>query len=98
MSEEIPTEYQEILHHLHSDVFFERLKDHLDPDGRSDLNEADASDLLDLARRLIGDDVSPTVDGDVIQKLLEYGEFRDSLVKATGKFAHHSSKELDTDA
>ena len=43
MPDEILKEYQAILDQLHSDVFLQHLTDHLDPDGKSDWNEADAS-------------------------------------------------------
>lgn len=94
MPEGIQKEYQEILHQIHSDVFLERLKDHLDSDGRTDFLENDASDLLDLARRLIGDDVPALVDDEVIQKLLEDSEIRDDLLKATRSLMKHQSKEV----
>lgn len=83
MPEGIPREYQAILDQLHSDVFLNLLKDHLDPVDRSDLNENETSELIELVRRLVGDDVSASVDDEVIQKLLEDDEFRKKLLEAT---------------
>ncbi|KAA0139163.1 hypothetical protein FYZ48_11015 [Gimesia chilikensis] len=86
MSEVTPTEYQDILNQIHSNVFWERLKDHLDPVDRSDLIENDASDLNDLVRRLLVEDESPSIEREVIQKFLEDEEIRDDLLKATRSF------------
>tara|TARA_R110002167_G_scaffold207033_2_gene411209 strand:+ start:5469 stop:5744 length:276 start_codon:yes stop_codon:yes gene_type:complete len=83
MSGEIEKEYQAILNQLHSNVFLERLTDQLDPDGKSDWDEADSSELNDLARRLLVEDASPSIDNEVIQKLLEDEEFRNNLLEAT---------------
>lgn len=83
MPDGIQKEYQEILDQIHSNLFLERLKHHLDQDSRSDLNEADSSDLIDLARRLLVEDASPSIDNEVIQKLLEDEEFRNNLLEAT---------------
>ncbi|QDU05931.1 hypothetical protein V6x_56750 [Gimesia chilikensis] len=93
MSEEIPTEYQEILHQIHSNVFLERLKDHLDPVDRRYLNEGDASDLNDLVRRLLVEEASPSIGSEVIQKLLGDDGIRDDLLKATSKIMKSQSKE-----
>ena len=93
MSEEIPTEYQEILHQLHSDVFFERLKGHFVSVDRSDLNENDVSDLIDLARRLQVQDTPSSIDSEVIQKILEDSEIREDLLKATSDVMKSQSKE-----
>ena len=83
MSKGIPQDYQEILDQIHSNVFLERLKDHFDSDGRRMLNERDASELIDLVRRLRVQDASPSIDRDAVEMLLGDEEIRDDLFKAT---------------
>ena len=83
MPDEIPTEYREILNQLHSDIFLQRLTDHLDPDGKSDLNENVVSDLNNLVRRLLVEDASSPIDSEVFQNILGDDEVRDDLLKAT---------------
>ena len=91
MSERIPTEYQEILNQIHSNVFLDRLKDYLD-DG-TNLNENGSSDLINLARRLQVQDTTSSFDSEDIQKLLEDKEFRDYLLEAIHTFIKYQSKE-----
>ena len=94
MPEGIQKEYQEILNQLHSNVFLNRLKDHLNQDSRSDLNEEDASDLNDLARRLLVEDASPSIEREDIEKLLGDSKYRGYLLEATRSMMKHQSKEV----
>lgn len=86
MSDGIPDDYQEILNQLHSDVFLQRMKDHLD--GGTNLNEKDAVELNELVRRLLVQDTYPPIDSENIQKLLEDGDISQaisSLIKYQNK-------------
>lgn len=91
MPAENPKDRQEILNQLHSDVFLNRLKHHLD--GESNLSEKDASDLNDLARRLLVQDASPTIDTEDIQKLLKDDDIRDQLKQSIRHLIKPESKE-----
>lgn len=71
MPDGIPKDYQEILNQLHSNVFLNRLKNHMESDGRSDLNENETSDLIELSRRLQMQDASSSIDGKAVEMLLE---------------------------
>ncbi|MEQ8852813.1 hypothetical protein [Gimesia sp.] len=95
MTEGMPDDYQAILDQIHSNVFWERLKHHLDQDSRSDLDENSASELKDLVRRLQVQDESPSIDSEVIQKFLEDSEIRDNLLKATRNIMNSSTEESE---
>jgi hypothetical protein len=94
MPDRIQKEYQDILNQIHSNVFWERLKDHLDPVDRSDLIENDASNLNYLVRRLLVEDVSPSIDSEVIQKFLE----DEDLSQATRSLIKFQSKEAEKES
>ena len=86
MLEGIPDDNQEILNQLHSDVFLQRMKDHLD--GGTNLNENDASDLNETVRRLLMEDASPSIDTEDIQRLLKDDDISQaiaSLIKSQNK-------------
>ena len=86
MLEGIPDDNQEILNQLHSDVFLQRMKDHLD--GGTNLNENDASDLNETVRRLLVQDASPSIDTEDIQRLLKDDDISQdiaSLIKSQNK-------------
>lgn len=87
MSERIPTEYQEILDQLQSNVFLERLKDHLD--GGTNMNEKDTSDLINLARLLQKQDGSSSIKREEIKKFLE----NESLYRSIRTLIKSQSKE-----
>ena len=77
MTDKLSQEYQQILHQIHADVFLDRLRDYVDPDG--DVPDKVASDLNDLAQRLLVQDASPSIDRKDIEKLLEDDEIRELL-------------------
>lgn len=83
MPEGIPDDYQAILDQLHSDEFLQRLKSHMDPDGKSNIPETDETDLIDLVRRLQVQDASSSIDSKTVEMLLNDDEIRDNLLKAT---------------
>ena len=91
MSEPNPPEYLQLLHQIHSDVFLERLRDYIDPDG--DAPENDESVLSDLVRRLLMEDTSPSIDRKDIEKLLEDDEIRDQLKQFIRHLINSQSKE-----
>ena len=88
MPAENPKDRQEILNQLHSDVFLQRLIDHLD--GGTNLNENNhASDLIDLAQRLQKQDGSSSIKREEIEKLLE----NESLYQAIRTLIKSQSKK-----
>ncbi|QDT24435.1 hypothetical protein [Gimesia chilikensis] len=93
MPDDIPNDYQEILHQIHAEMFLRRLKHHLDPASEITMNENIVSDLNDLDLRLLVQDESPSTDSEVIQKFLEDDEFRDNLLMATRTLMKSQSKE-----
>jgi len=77
MTDEPKQDYLEILHQIHADVFLDRLRDYVAQDG--DVPDKVASDLNDLAQRLLVQDASPSIDRKDIEKLLEDDAIRDQL-------------------
>lgn len=91
MTEPYPHEYEQLLHQIHADVFLERLRDYIDPDG--DVHEKATSDLSDLAERLLMEDSSLSIDSEYFQKLLEDDEIRDQLKQSICDLIKSQSKK-----
>lgn len=91
MTETYPPEYEQLLHQIHSEVFLERLRDYIDPDG--DVPENDESDLSDLVRRQFLEDAPASIDLKDIEKLLENEEIRDQLNQSIRPLIKSQSEE-----
>ena len=91
MTDSIPKDHQEILNQIHADVFMDRQRDHLDPDG--DVPDKVASDLSDLARRLLVTDAPVSIDRKDLEKLLEDDAIRDQLKQSIHNLIKPQSNE-----
>ncbi|MEQ8853623.1 hypothetical protein [Gimesia sp.] len=91
MTDKLPQEYQQIFHQIHSDIVLGRLRDYLDPDG--DVPEIIATDLNDLAQRLLVDDAPASIDRKDIKKLLKDDAIRELLKQSIRHLTKSQSKE-----
>lgn len=86
MTEIRPTDSQEILDQIYSEVFLNCLREHVDSDDKLNILQEGTSDLIESIQRHLVDDAPSSIDNEDLEKILGANDFRDHLYQAITEF------------